>query len=110
VLGEWQLWQVAGVQLQHRDQRNRAPVGLRFEIAAFAATQVEAAGAGDDPFHLGRFLLGDRHRLALVGAPAPVGRVPDVAEALELLGCERFASFDQVALAADGPRFGGWPQ
>jgi hypothetical protein len=85
-------------------------VGLGFEVAAFSANQVEAAGARDDPFHLRRLLLGDRHRLALVGTPAAVCRVLDVAEALELLGCERFASFDQVALAADGPGFGGWPQ
>ena len=39
-----------------------------------------------------------------------MGRVLDGAEALELLGCERLASFDQVAHAADGPGLGGWPQ
>jgi hypothetical protein len=39
-----------------------------------------------------------------------VGRVLDGAEALELLGRERLASFDQVALAAEGPGLGSGPQ
>jgi hypothetical protein len=67
VLGKRQLRHVASVQLQHRGQRNRAMMRLRFEVAAFSVHQVEAAGARDDPVHLRRLILGDRHGLALVG-------------------------------------------
>jgi hypothetical protein len=105
VVGKRQVRHVMGVQLQHRHQRNRVPVRLRLTVDAFPGGQVEAAGARHDPVHLRRLLHGVLK--GLTGPPAPVCRVEDGTEALQIRRRDRLASFGRERLAHGPGRIGG---